>query len=307
MKKILLVLLALSTLLLSNQMLDDKQKQIADTKAQILALQASLEKLESSLPENIEKEKSTKLAAEEKKKEFIIHGGLGFSDTGGNTDTTAGSIELNIKKSFDKHLFELSFDGQYSDDENVETKNKYFVELEYDYEFTDRFAFDYLTGYKDDKFSGYDYQFYTGPGVKYKVLMLQNHDLSLETNILYSKDSIEDKDYDINDVLIKYPNPKKVVVAYSVSGDTRDYTGLRAKFNYEWRILETLKFQQEASWRAEASDTKNYFVFSKTALINKIDDVFSFSIDYKIDYINEQAPDKDKTDTTLTASIIIDY
>ena len=247
------------------------------------------------------------MASEVDSDKLVTHTEFGYITTDGNTETTAFNLESRINKGWGKHIFSFIFDGQKGEETSDETKNKFFVELEYDYEFTDRFAFDYLTGYKDDKFSGYDYQFYTGPGVKYKVLMLQNHDLAIESNILYSKDSIEDKDYDINDVLIKYPNPKKVVVAYSVSGDTRDYTGLRAKFNYEWRILETLKFQQEASWRAEASDTKNYFVFSKTALINKIDDVFSFSIDYKIDYINEQAPDKDKTDTTLTASIIIDY
>ncbi len=305
--KVLLTLLTLTALLFAEQTLDEKRAQIEATKAKILELQASLETMESSLPEKIEEIKSANIAAEKKKNEFVVHAEMGFSDTGGNTDTTAASAEISIKKSFDKHLFELSFDSQYSDDDNEETKNKYIVELEYDYEITERFAFDYLTGYKDDKFSGYDYQLYTGPGVKYKVLMLENHDLSIETNILYAKDSIEDKDYDINDALIKYPNPDKVAVAYSVSGDTRDYTALRAKFNYEWRILETLKFTQEASWRAEASDTKNYFVFSKSALVNKINDIFSFSVDYKVDYINEQAPDKDKTDTTLTANIIIDY
>jgi len=235
-KLIPIVLLTLSCLSNANTTHDE----IASTKAKIQALQASLQKLEASLPEQIAKEKALQEAEIAKKNALITRAEFSFANTTGNTDTLTYGLDLNMKKRFEQHVFEFSIDTQYADDSGVETKNKLFSELTYDYEFTDRFAFSYLVGYKTDKFSGYDYQAYTGPGVKYKLIKEEDHNLAIEGNILYSQDDIE-------------------------NGKTREYSSLRTKVVYEWQILENLKFTQDLSYRTEIDDTNNYFVFSKTA------------------------------------------
>ncbi len=260
-----------------------KKEQIADTKAQIAALQASLDELESSLPENIEIKKAQALAKKEKENALKTHAEFGFVSTTGNTDTTAYGLDLKMEKSWDKHIVIFTFDEQYADDNGVETKNKYLTELEYDYEITERFAFDYLVGYKQDKFSGYKYQSYTGPGAKYKLIKEEKHNLSLEGNILYSQDEFE--------------NPTK----------TKNYSSFRTKGIYDWQILDNLKFTQDLSYRADLEDTQNYFVYSKTALISKISDIFSFGINYKVDYVNAPPAFTQHSDKTLSASLIIDY
>ncbi|MFT5660759.1 MAG: putative salt-induced outer membrane protein [Sulfurimonas sp.] len=281
MKKYSLLLLTLSSVLLANNL--STQEQIAQAKAKIAELQANVTKLESSLPKNIEKEKMAQLAEQEKKNAFVTHTELGFISTSGNTDTTNYNLDLSVKKNWDKHVFALTFDGQYADDNGIETKNKFFSELSYDYEFTERFAFNYLVGYKDDKFSGYNYQSYTGPGIKYKAIKEENHNLSLEGNILYSQDELE------------------------LTSKTSNYGSFRAKGVYEWQILENLKFAQDLSYRTELEDSNNYFVYSKTAFISKISDIFSFGINYKIDYVNAPPASTQHSDKTLTANLIADY
>ena len=283
MKKTLLILLTLTPLLLAEQSALSAEDRIANTKAQIAQLQANLVKLEASLPKDMEKEKALVLAKQAKKYEFKTHTEFGFIKTSGNTNTTTYNLDLNLKKNWDEHAFELSFDSQYADDNGIQTKNKYLTELEYDYKFPNKFSFNYLIGYKQDKFSGYDYQAYTGPGIKYKAIEEEKQNLSLEGNILYSEDELE--------------NPNS----------TRRYSSFRTKGVYEFQVFENLKFTQDLSYRSEIEDSKNYFVFSKTAFSSKIYDIFSFSISYKVDYVNTPPKDTGHSDKTLTANLIVDY
>jgi len=238
---------------------------------------------------------------------LVTHTELGYIETQGNTRTQTFNLDANLKKGWGRHIYQVSFDGQYASDKNVETKNKYSIELNYDYEFTDRFAFNYLVGFKKDRFSGYDYQAYTGPGAKYKAIKTENHNLSLDGNILFAQDDIEDTQYDASGAVIEYPNAAETPVATTVNGPVNNYSSYRAKAVYSWSILDNLKFNQDLSYRAEFNDSDNYFVTSKTALNSKISNIFSAGLSYKIDYINMQANGKEYTDRTFTANLIIDY
>ena len=276
-----LLLLILSSFAIAGSL--TTQEQIDSAKAKIAALQANVAKLEASLPKNLEKERMAKLAEINKHNELKTHTEFGFISTSGNTDTLNYSLDSKIKKAWDKHMFSLAFDGQYADDNGVETKNKFLTELNYDYALSNRLSFDYLIGYKNDKFSGYNYQAYTGPGLKYKAIQEQDHKLSVEGSILYSQDELDS------------------------SSQTREYSAFRAKGVYEWQILENLKFTQDLSYRSEFEDTENYFIFSKTAFSSKISDIFSFGINYKMDYVNQAPLSTRHADRTLTANLIADY
>ena len=243
----------------------------------------------------------------EESNKLVTHSEFGYISTEGNTKTKTYALESKIKKGFDKNLFTLSFDGQFAEDHKVETKNKYFIELSYDYKLTNRIAFKYLVGYKDDKFSGYTYQLYTGPGATYKALSLLEHTLSLDTNILYSKDNLSNINYDADGNIIVYPNSSNTPTATTTAGETQKYTSFRIKAEYEWQMLEDLKFTQELTYRTGLEETDNYFVFSKTAFSSKVSDIFSAGISYKIDYVNMQAEGKESADRTLTANLSIDY
>jgi len=236
--------------------------------------------------------------------ELVTHTELGYIGTTGNTETKTFNLDAKIKKNWDKHAGIFTFDGQYADDKGIETKNKFFTELEYDYSYSDKWAFSYLIGYKNDKFSSFDYQFYTGPGVKYKAIETKKHNLSLEGNLLYAIDSYMDIKTDSNGDFVEYPNEGGVITTPSYDDD---YTSYRLKGIYTWQMLENLKFDQELSYRGSFEEADNFFVFSKTGFTSKLSDIFSAGISYKVDYTNNPAEGKESTDTTFTIGLIVDY
>ncbi|MFK5938384.1 MAG: DUF481 domain-containing protein [Sulfurimonas sp.] len=298
MKKIVLTSLIASSLLLANQQVTPKTQE--EIKAEISKLQSQLDALKVQV-------KTVKVVVVPKE-ELKTHTELGYIGTTGNTDTTTFNLESKIERNWGKHEGILTFDGQYADDKGVESKNKFFVELEYDYALTDRFAFNYLVGYKRDKFSAFDYQAYTGPGAKYKVIVSPKHNLSLEGNILYSVDEYAKVNYaDVaKTAVIAYPNAANTPILASDPSFSNDYAAYRAKGVYTWQMFKNLKFDQEVSYRGSFEDANQYFVYSKSALVSKLSDIFSAGISYKVDYVNE-AGDSKNTDTTLTANLIVDY
>jgi putative salt-induced outer membrane protein len=250
---------------------------------------------------------SSLVMAKESSNTLLSHAELGYVNTQGTSTTTAISLDAKAKKGWNQHIFELMFDGQYSTNRNIENKNKYYSEFSYDYDVTETFSFGYLIGYKEDKFSSFDYQFYTGPSAKHKLFKTQEHKLTLEGNILYAKDKRADVNYDALGGEIPYPNAEGISIATTHIGGTRAYASYRAKALYEKNIVENLKFSQELSYRSEFFDVGNFFVYSKTAFTNRITDILSAGVSYKIDYVNLPTQDTQRGDRTFAANLIMDF
>ena len=214
---------------------------------------------------------------------IISHAELGYVSTTGNTETETFNFDGSVKKDWEKHAAILKANAAYGKDGEIESKNKFFIEGAYDYKFTDTVAFNYIAAYKQDKFSGFDSQIYTGPGVKYKALKNEQHALDLTASVLYSIDDIEDVE------------------------ENEEYASYKAEVAYAWQVLENLKFNQDLSYRASFEDNENYFIFSKSALTTKISDIFSAGISYKVDYTNLAPTGKEQRDNTLAMNLILDY
>jgi len=251
--------------------------QIADRESEVEALKKELAAAMGPEPEPLK-----------------THAELGYIKTNGNTETESFSANLKIEKAFGDHLLRFDAEGYYSKEDEKETKNRWKAVGNYDYPETSSFMFNYMAGYEEDKFSGFDSQFYTGPGIKWKAIEPPAHQLNLQANILYSSDDIADSiDPDTN---------------ATIKGETHDYAAFQAKLDYNWQISEDWKFIQIASYRAELEEMgDNYFINSKTAVESKISDIFSMGISYTVDYKNDAPADKEKTDSTFLISLIMDY
>ena len=246
----------------------------------------------------------------EKHLSFSSHTELGYVSTSGNTDTKTGSLDAMGKWKLEKNTLQLDIDYIYGEQSGIENKNKFAAELNYDYRFSKHFAFNYLVGYKDDKFSGYDYQFYTGPGIKYVAIENDVHILNFQTNILYSSDAEMDKFYTDATYTIETPYPYVPVQGAFVdpaSGQTNEYASFLIKGDYAWNITGSLKFIQDLSYRTDIEDSDIYFVNSKTGLLSKINSTFSMGVNYKIDYVNTPPVGNEHTDKTFTLTLSIDY
>ncbi len=280
MVKITLSLLLISSLMMAAEVAVDQTKLAADitvAKAQKSEAEAKLKALEAQLPPVPQNQ------------DIMTHMQLGYIKTDGNTNTETFSLDGSFKKAWGKSSGSIIFDSQYGNAEGVETKSKYFVELEYAYLFADTLSFTYLIGYKNDKFSSYNYQAYTGPGLRWATYKSQKQQFNLEGNILYSQDELQSKN----------------VVAPNDATDT--YASYQAKLTYELKVLENLTFNQDLSYRASFEEANRYFVYSKSSLTSKLSDIFSAGINYKIDYTNEVPAGIVQRDNTLTAFISLDY
>ena len=238
---------------------------------------------------------------------FATHTEMGYIETGGNTQTQTFNLESKAEKDWGHHVAKGFIDSQYATNRNIETKNRFLAELTYDYEFTNILAFNYLAGYKKDRFSGFKSQMYTGPGARYKFLVSEEENFTLDGNLLYAVDHYEDAYTTATGAYIPYPNPIPADAILQRAAYKNSYMAFRVKGDYDKQLLENLKFNQEITYRSSFEDIENFFVFSKTALSSKINDLFSAGISYKIDYVNLPANGKDTTDTTLTANLILDY
>lgn len=281
-----------------NQRLIDARK---EEEAAKLEIEASKKKLLEA-QKIIEEELSQYLR-------FSTHIELGYITTSGNTDTQTASLDMTGKMDLREHGLKLDFDYIYGKDAAVESRNKLATELNYDYTFSKYFAFNSLVGYKDDKFSGYDYQVYTGPGIKYIAIKSDHHALNFQNNILYSVDKDTDKYYDNLDVEIQYPyiDPSRDQATRIVVGRKNEYASILLKTDYTFKITKLIKFTQEISYRADMKDYDTYFVKAKTGLLSKFNATFSMGINYKIDYVNTPPVGNVYTDNTFSVTLNIDY
>jgi len=217
---------------------------------------------------------------------YVSHAELGYVNTSGNTDTETFGFDGNIKKSWGKHGAILKADAAYGKSGDTTTKKKAFAEFSYDYALSDVLAFNYVLGYKYDAFSGFDYQAYTGPGLKYKAIVEKNQTLDLTASILYSLDN--------NNAV--------------GSTDSDSYSSYRLEAEYMYAFSKDVKFTQNLNYRASFEESDKYFIFSKTALTTKVSDNISAGVSYKIDYVNEaNILNKEYSDKTFLLSLILDY
>ena len=275
-KKILLSSLLASSLLQAAPAVDPKlTADITAAKAEKTAAENKLKALVSQLPQN---------------QDILANIKLGYMNTKGNTNTETFSLDGKAKKEFDTQYVSLILDAQYGNADNLAgtnevIKNKYFAELEYGYEVTDRLSITAVLGYKNDSFSSYNYQSYIGPGLKLSTYKSDIQKLDLEASLLYSSDDIQ----------VASPDFKE------------NYGSYKAKLTYELQVLENLKFDQELSYRASFDESTNYFVFSNSSLSSKLSDIFSAGVSYKVDYTNLVANGLYRADKTLTAFLSVDY
>ncbi|MDD2781832.1 DUF481 domain-containing protein [Sulfuricurvum sp.] len=213
---------------------------------------------------------------------IITHSEFSYINTKGNTNTTSLAFEGAAKKQWDKNIFRLNANMYKSTDSGKTSKDKWSSEFNYDYQICPRTSLNYLIGYKEDRFSGFDYQFYSGPGMGVKVIDSPAHNLDVQANILYGEDKPEYLPRD-------------------------SYFSSKLGAIYHWQIQENLKFIQEATYRINLEDTQQNFFYSKTAIENKINSTLSMGVSYKIDYVNTPPPPSVRTDRTFLVSLIIDY
>ncbi len=220
---------------------------------------------------------------ETKKKVWSAHIELSYVNTSGNIETQTLSEKLEIKREGKVNRFYFKNSALYATQKEKETAKRIDASGRWERLFTERF-FGFLTaGYERDKFSGYEYKVNGGPGVGYDLLKTKKHELKILASTPYYYNKVE-KD------------------------GTDNYGTAKLELYYQWNILENLRFKENASYFVNLSDTRIYFINSETSIEVKVYSYVSLGVSYKLAYQNRPPePDIERTDTTFSTSLIIDF
>jgi putative salt-induced outer membrane protein len=102
--------------------------------------------------------------------EWSGKGELGASLASGNSENEAVNAALEVKGTYDQWAHTLGFAGNYANDGNSKTAQRWELRGQSDYKFTDR-AYAFGAGrYEDDEFSAYSYQASLAAGLGYKLI-----------------------------------------------------------------------------------------------------------------------------------------
>jgi putative salt-induced outer membrane protein len=210
---------------------------------------------------------------------------LSYVNTSGNTDTRtlAGKLAAKKEGAFNRYYL----DGSYfqTESEGEETSNKLKLEGRFERVVTKRLFGLFSAGYFRDKFSGYDFRAFGGPGLGIDLIKTDRHGLQVLTSLLYYHDELS-----------------------AGEESTDDYAAGKATARYEWRVLENLKIKETLDYFVSFEDTQRSFIDSVTSAEVKINTRLSLGLSYIVNYQNAPpSPDIEHTDITFLTTLIIDF
>lgn len=222
--------------------------------------------------------------AQEPEKQWKDSAELSYVQTGGNTDVMTFSAKNALTYRFsEKWSGTWELGALYGETDGVNNAERYFTDLQTNYNASDTLYYYAKAGWLKDQFAGIDKRLYVGPGAGYKFLNGERHFLSAEAGLSYATESYTD--------------------------DTdNDFLEGRAFGKYEFVINPKTKFTQTAEYLHNFDDGEKYRVNTLTGLVTQLTDMFSLKISYEIKYQNEPSPETlDQTDTLFSVALVVNF
>lgn len=208
-----------------------------------------------------------------------------YVKSSGNTDTQTLAGNLGISKLGDVNRYYLDGSLLQAESDGEETSNKISLNGRWERTFSERFFGLLSTGYSRDKFSGFDYRVFGGPGIGYDLIKTDIHKLQWLLSFLYYRDE------------------------FSVGDERSDsYQTGKVSAKYEWQIQENVKLKETLDYLVSLKDTDRSFIDSVTSVEVKINQSISLGVSYTINYQNKPpSPDLKNSDVTFLTKLIFDF
>jgi len=221
---------------------------------------------------------------EQKKNPWRLRSEISYVKTAGNTQTETFAGKLDSAR--EGRVYKLFFKGQYVYGKNSgrEDSNKLALDGRWEAALNERFSGIVSVGYGRDKFSGYRYRVFIGPGVGYFLVKEEKRCLQLSLALNYYNDrfSVGERD------------------------KQRSLTG-KTLAKFDWRPRGNFRFSENLGFFHAFNEAGRYFVESETAVEARINKTFSIGVSYKYNYQNRPpAPEIKRIDTTFLTTLIID-
>ena len=201
---------------------------------------------------------------------------LGYIKTSGNSDTETLNAKIKGETAYNKwtHLGQLEALKSVSND--VRSAEKYRIELQSDYDLSERsYAFG-VTNWENDNFSGLNYQSSIAVGYGYKVIKSDEMKLNLE-----------------------------IAPGYRITEDENNNTEedaiVRAAEIFSWKVSENSTFDQYLKVESGDSNTETRFGL---ALTSQVAGELSMKVSYDITHNSDVAAGKNKTDKETAVTLV---
>jgi putative salt-induced outer membrane protein len=209
--------------------------------------------------------------------------GLAYLATSGNSETETFGLDFVLNREPDPWGLELFAHFNRGEQDSVKTAERYYAGGRARRALGERWElFAGISGEKDE-FAGFDLRTLLETGVVYKALLGPKHLLSFDAGLTWTdEDRIE-------------PQP-----------DT-DYIGGLAGLAYEWKISDGASFTHRLIYYPNFDDSDDWRLSSDTAIQAALNARFALKFGYGLRYRNRPIGVADDTDTTTSASVVVNF
>jgi putative salt-induced outer membrane protein len=204
-------------------------------------------------------------------------GDLGASIATGNSENQAASANLEMKYKDDAWQHTLGLAGNYGNDGNTTTAQRWEARGQTQYGFTPRaYAFG-AARYDDDRFSQYDYQATLSGGLGYRIIDSERTKLWVQGGPGYRYAKVLE------------------------TGETEDGMIFRGDVGFDHQLTETTKIVERFLVEAGSDNT---YVQNDLGLEVTITGSLGLRVAYQVRHNTDVLPGVEKTDTLTTVGVI---
>lgn len=207
--------------------------------------------------------------------------GLAVLVTSGNTETESLGLDVQVTRKPDPWGLELKAQFQRAEDSGVRTAERYYLSLRGTRTVSERWEVYAGVSAEQDEFAGLDLRQLVEAGFVYYALTGPKHLLDFDLGLTWTD---EDR---------VPPEP-----------DT-DFVGAVAGLDYTWKISDTASLTERLIYYPNFDESDDWRVDSTTALSASLTMRWALQLSYEVRYRNQPIGDRDDTDATTKASLVL--
>ena len=209
--------------------------------------------------------------------------GLGWVATSGNTDTSTLGLDFALERKPEPWGLTLLARGNQAENNGETTAENYLVSARAVRKLSTRWdAFGGLAWAKDP-FAGFDSQTVASAGATYLAVESKRHLLTLDAGLAYTW---EDRVPPAEDV---------------------DFAGGLLGLGWEWTLSKNSKLVERLVFLPNFDDSSDWRLNSMIALEAAVNSWLALRLGFDLRYRNQPIGDADSTDTTSTASVVLNF
>ena len=213
----------------------------------------------------------------EARADWTAKGELGASFASGNSENEAANGALEVKRSYEKWAHGVYFAGNYGNDGEETTAQRWEVRGQSDYKLTERAYWFGGVRYEDDRFSAYDYQASLATGLGYRIIDTERTKFWVQGGPGYRFAELRD------------------------TGESEDGVIFRGDAGFEHQLTDTTKVVDRFLIETGSDNT---FLQNDLGLEVTISGALGLRVGYQVRHNTDVLPGIDKTDTLATVGLI---